>query len=52
MEIASPTEEDFDVTVKTSGKIDVPPSNRAKITTFIGGYVKSSKLLIGDKVTK
>ena len=52
MEIASPTEQDFDVTVKASGKIDVPPSNRAKITTFIGGYVKSSKLLIGDKVTK
>jgi cobalt-zinc-cadmium efflux system membrane fusion protein len=52
MEIASPSEQDFNVTIKASGKIDVPPSNKAKITTFIGGYVKSSKLLIGDKVIK
>ena len=52
MEIASPTEQNFDVTVKASGRIDVPPQNRAKVTTFIGGYVKSTKLLVGDKVTK
>ncbi|WP_413998389.1 efflux RND transporter periplasmic adaptor subunit [Flavobacterium sp. W1B] len=52
MTIATPTEEDFDVTVKTSGKIDVPPQNRAQITTFIGGYVKSTTLLVGDKVRK
>src|SRR3970282_1339849 len=52
MEIASPVEHDFDVTVKASGKIDVPPQNRAKVTTFIGGYVKSTRLLVGDKVTK
>ena len=31
MEIASPNEQDFDVTVKTSGKIDVPPQNRARL---------------------
>ena len=52
MIIASPTDQDFDVTVKTSGKIDVPPQYRAKITPFIGGYVKSTSLLVGDKVTK
>ena len=52
MEIASPTEQDFDVTVKTSGKIDVPPQNRATVTTFMGGYVKSTTLLVGNKVTK
>lgn len=52
MEIAAPVEEDFDVTVKTSGKIDVPPQNRAQITSFIGGYVKSTTLLVGDKVSK
>ncbi|MBP6551285.1 MAG: efflux RND transporter periplasmic adaptor subunit [Flavobacterium sp.] len=52
MEIASPVEQDFDVTINTSGKIDVPPQNRAKVTSFIGGYVKSTKLLVGDKVTK
>ena len=52
MEIAVPKEYDFDVTVKASGKIDVPPQNKAKITTFIGGFIKSSRLLVGDKVTK
>ena len=52
MQIASAVEHDFDVTVKTSGKIDVPPQNRAQITSFIGGYVKSTTLLVGDKVTK
>ena len=52
MEIASPNEQNFDVTVKTSGKIDVPPQNRAKVTTFMSGYVKSTTLLVGDKVKK
>jgi cobalt-zinc-cadmium efflux system membrane fusion protein len=52
MEIANPTEQDFEVTVKTSGKIDVPPQNRAQVTTFVGGNVKSTRLLVGDKVTK
>ncbi|WP_269225352.1 efflux RND transporter periplasmic adaptor subunit [Flavobacterium eburneipallidum] len=52
MEIASLVEQDFDVTINTSGKIDVPPQNRAKVTSFIGGYVKATRLLVGDKVTK
>jgi cobalt-zinc-cadmium efflux system membrane fusion protein len=52
MEIANPTEQDFEVTIKAAGKIDVPPQNRAKVTTFIGGRVKSTTLLVGDKVTK
>lgn len=52
MEIATPTEQDFDGKVKASGKIDVPPQNRAKVNTFMGGYVKSTTLLVGNKVTK
>ncbi|WP_333809842.1 efflux RND transporter periplasmic adaptor subunit [Flavobacterium sp.] len=52
MIIGTPTEEDFNITVKASGKIDVPPQYRAKITPFIGGYVKATKLLVGDKVLK
>lgn len=52
MEIASPIEQEFDVVINTSGRIDVPPQNRAKVTSFIGGYVKSTKLLVGDRVTK
>lgn len=52
MKIASPTEQEFDVVVRASGKIDVPPQYRAKITPFIGGYVKATSLLVGDKVSK
>ena len=52
MEIASPVEQDFDVVIKTSGTIDVPPENRAKVTSFMSGYVKTTKLLVGDKVVK
>jgi len=52
MQIGAANEQDFDMTVKATGKIDVPPQNRAKVTTFIGGYVKSTLLLVGDKVKK
>lgn len=52
MEIATLTENEFNVTVSASGKIDVPPQYRAKITPFIGGYVKYSQFLVGDRVAK
>jgi cobalt-zinc-cadmium efflux system membrane fusion protein len=52
MHVDNPTERDFDVSIKTTGKIDVPPQNRAQVTTFIGGYVKSTTFLVGDKVHK
>src|SRR6478752_5778452 len=52
MQIGSPSQQDFDITVKASGRIDVPPQNKAMITPYLGGYVKATHLLIGDKVTK
>lgn len=52
MEISALQEREFDNTIKASGKIDVPPKNRAKVTSFVGGYVKSISLLAGDKVAK
>lgn len=52
MEIGTPNEQDFTIGVKASGKIDVPPENRVKITSFLGGYIKSTHLLIGDKIKK
>ncbi|WP_339834515.1 efflux RND transporter periplasmic adaptor subunit [uncultured Flavobacterium sp.] len=52
LEIGTPKEQDFNVGIKATGKIDVPPENRAKITSFVGGYVKTTHLLIGDKVKK
>ena len=45
-------EHQFYNTVKTTGIIDVPPENRASISTFVGGYVTKIPLLIGDKVKK
>ncbi|MDY9917454.1 MULTISPECIES: efflux RND transporter periplasmic adaptor subunit [Proteiniphilum] len=52
MEISALQEREFDNTVKASGRIDVPPKSRAKVTSFIGGYVKSVSLQVGNKVTK
>ena len=52
LEIGSPIEKDFNVGIKATGKIDVPPANRVKITSFLGGYIKTTHLLIGDKVKK
>ncbi len=42
----------FNETIKTSGMIDVPPHNRASVSTFMGGYITKTPLLVGDKVKK
>lgn len=34
MEFGSPIEHDFNISVQATGTIDVPPQNKAKITTF------------------
>ena len=52
MEVSTPKEQEFNLGIKASGKVDVPPINRVKITSFLGGYIKSTQLLIGDKVKK
>lgn len=52
MEITSLQTSAFNSTVKVSGQIIVPPKNMAKVTSFIGGHVKSISLLVGDKVAK
>lgn len=46
------TEKEFAETVHTSGEIDVPPQNKATISTYLGGYVKNISLIVGDKVRK
>ena len=52
MEMSTLLEKEFHNTIKASGKIDVPPKNRAKVTSLISGYVKSTTLLVGDRVSK
>ena len=46
------TEHAFPETVKANGMIDVPPHNKSSVTSFIGGYVTKTPLLIGDRVKK
>lgn len=50
MMLGSLTEKPFPSTVEATGMIDVPPENRAVVTTAMGGYIKNTPLLIGDKV--
>ncbi|SDR66407.1 membrane fusion protein, cobalt-zinc-cadmium efflux system [Polaribacter sp. KT25b] len=52
MEFGQLTKQTFNTVVKASGIIDVPPENKASVSTFVGGYVTKIPLLIGDKVTK
>ncbi len=52
MELGKVTTQAFAESIKTNGYIDVPPSNRAKVSAIMGGYIKNAPLLIGDKVKK
>lgn len=52
MQLGEITEQSFPKIVETTGMIDVPPQNRAVVSTFSGGYVQKTPLLIGDKVQK
>ena len=46
------SEEDFPKVVNATGLIDVPPENKARVSAIMGGYIKSTPLLIGDTVKK
>lgn len=52
MELGELTKKPFMETVRTSGMIDVPPQSKAVISSFMGGFIKNTDLLIGDKVKK
>ena len=52
MQLGKLEEQPFNQVVKTTGMIDVPPKNKAIISTFIGGYITKTPLLVGDKVKK
>lgn len=42
----------FNEVVKANGFVDVPPQNKASISTFMEGFVKNTPLLVGDQVKK
>ena len=52
MKIGKLSLETFNKGVVTNGHIDVPPTNRAQVSAIMGGYVKTSPLLVGDQVKK
>ena len=52
MELGAVTEQTFNEGIKTNGFIDVPPENRASVSTIMAGYIKTAPLLIGDEVKK
>lgn len=52
MSLVELTKHPFNDVIHVNGMTDVPPNNKASISTFAGGYVKHTPLLIGDKVKK
>lgn len=52
MKLESITEQTFSTTIKVTGMIDAPPQSVEVISSFSGGYIKSSALLVGDAVKK
>lgn len=52
MGFGSLAEFDFKESIKVNGMIDVPPQNKSSISTFIGGYITRTPLLVGSEVKK
>jgi len=52
MKLVAPTQLYIPKGISCSGTIDVPPGNRATISPLMDGYVKETRLLVGDKVEK
>ena len=52
MQLGTLEKQDFNITVKTNGMIDVPPHNKASVSSFMGGYFTKTPLLIGNKEKK
>ncbi len=42
----------FSEVFRVTGKIDVPPKNRALVSSFFSGFVSKTNLLVGDVVKK
>ncbi|MFD0932886.1 efflux RND transporter periplasmic adaptor subunit [Psychroflexus salinarum] len=50
--IGKPEKRTFSEEFEVTGMIDVPPKNRAAVTSYFDGYVTETELLVGDKVKK
>ena len=52
MKIGKVSLQTFTKGIVTNGRIDVPPAYSAQVSAIMGGYVKTSNLLVGDEVKK
>jgi cobalt-zinc-cadmium efflux system membrane fusion protein len=52
MELGSLQQKTFHEVVKATGRFDVPPENRASVSSYFGGTVKDLQLLEGQQVKK
>jgi cobalt-zinc-cadmium efflux system membrane fusion protein len=52
MKIEKASLQNFTQGIVTNGRIDVPPAYSAQVSAIMGGYVKTSHLLVGDDVKK
>lgn len=52
IEIGKPESKFISSTIKTTGKVDVPPQNLVSISAPLGGFLKSTKLMPGMQIRK
>jgi cobalt-zinc-cadmium efflux system membrane fusion protein len=52
MTLGNFSDQSFPTIVSANGMIDVPPENRAVVNSTMGGYIKTTPLLVGNKVKK
>ena len=51
-QLDKPKSETFSEVFRVTGEIDVPPKNRALVSSFFSGFVSKTTLLVGDMVKK
>ena len=51
-EIGKPSFESFGKGIKTTGIVDLPPSNRHIVSNYLPGYAKKINVIVGDHVKK
>ena len=52
IEMGAVEKREISIEVRTNGYFDVPPQNKARVSTLKPGYIKKTTLLIGDQVKK
>ncbi|MEZ5039485.1 MAG: efflux RND transporter periplasmic adaptor subunit [Saprospiraceae bacterium] len=52
MKLGQLADYDFPITVRATGRIEVPAKNHIKASAYAGGYVKTMELIPGQKVKK